>query len=65
MPTAYAKAATERDGFRALADRLERRMEMIRARLLDARDHINVGAADAAIADINRALELSANQPST
>lgn len=43
---------------RSRIDLLERKIEMIRARLLDARDHINGGATDVALVDINRALEL-------
>lgn len=50
---------------RSRIDRLERKIEMMRARLLDARDHINGGAANVALVDINRALELSDDQPST
>ena len=45
-------------------DVLERRMEMVRSRLLDARDHINGGATNVALVDINRALELSDDRPS-
>ena len=44
-------------------DRMERKMEMVRARLLDARDHIKGGAVNVALVDINRALELSDHQP--
>jgi hypothetical protein len=51
-PSVYNRVAAERDELRRIID-------MVRARLLDARDHIKGGAVNVALTDINRALELS------
>lgn len=41
----------------AMLDDAERKTEMLRARLIDAREHILRGRTEVAIVDINRALE--------
>ena len=51
--------AWEHRQHREIRERAARTVEMMRARLLDARDHINGGAANIALVDINRALEVS------